>query len=631
MDWEKEAEWLIENPDFEERPATIREFLGEGYLNIASGVRPGVLKALEDIFGTDVQSSRIASYEKAMVTGAIGIGKTTFASIVLPYMVHWTLCLKDPQKFFNLLPGSRIAFMQMSTSETQARDVIFGDIFARIKHAKWFLDKYPYDDKFTKQIRFPQKDIWILPGDSAETTFEGYNILGGILDEMDSHKITKDKDYAEVGYTTIEGRITSRFGNRGLLILIGQMKKSSGFAAKKYREYLIDPSAYVTRMTLWESFGWDHPQYQKDGKRDSFFYDIKRRQIIPPGVGSMLTKKESVIEVPSLYLKNFTNGPEKALRDLAGIPPASADPFISQVDRVEDCFDRWVATHGHPEGPVSDNPTDPEVATWVRKFSDPRRHASHFDLAYSSNGDAVGFATGHVDKIVRINGELKPYIVIDLAIRVRARPGQQIMFSDLRNYLYDLRDERGFNIKYVSLDGFQSQDMIQQLRKRRFWVDKFSVDTSTLAYEDLREAINERRLELPPYMTYLNKGDTERVEIIKKELLELSYDGKKVDHPPTGSKDVADAIAAVTSKLMGDRSFKRGADIDDSSVEDWDAALPAFEYQPEDQEVLQPSDTPFPTLWAVDIRQAAGLKPARSSDPSYGPSIPGLPDRLRNR
>ena len=205
-----EAEWLLKHPEFEEKPATIREFLGPDYLGIEALVRPGLLQALVDIFGEEVNVNRIADFERAMLTGGIGIGKTTFASIALPYMAHWTLCLKDPQQFFGLLPGSRIAFMQMSTSEKQAIEVVFGDIFARIKHSPWFVTNYPYDDKFTKQIRFA-KDIWILPGDSLETSFEGYNILGGILDEMDSHKQTKDKDYADVGYDAIHSRIGSRF------------------------------------------------------------------------------------------------------------------------------------------------------------------------------------------------------------------------------------------------------------------------------------------------------------------------------------------------------------------------------------------------------------------------------------
>src|SRR5690242_21146810 len=115
-------QWLKDNPAFEERPASIDQFLGEGYLNIAAGVRPGVRAALIDIFGEESNGHSIARVQRAIFTGAIGIGKTTLASIALPYMCHWVLCLRDPQAFFNLLPGSRIAFMQMSTSEDQAKE-----------------------------------------------------------------------------------------------------------------------------------------------------------------------------------------------------------------------------------------------------------------------------------------------------------------------------------------------------------------------------------------------------------------------------------------------------------------------------------------------------------------------------
>ena len=48
-----------------------------------------------------------------------------------------------------------------------------------------------------------------------------------------------------------------------------------------------------------------------------------------------------------------------------------------------------------------------------------------------------------------------------------------------------------------------------------------------------------------------------RVEIAVKELQELEDDGKKVDHPEAGSKDVADAMAGVCFMLMGDRQFRR--------------------------------------------------------------------------
>lgn len=561
-----ETAWLIAHPHFDEKPASIREFLGPEYLNIESRIRPGLLKALVDIFGEEVNGDAIGHFERAMVTGAIGIGKTTFASIALPYMAHWVLCLKDPQAFFELLPGSRIAFMQMSTSEKQASEVVFGDIFARIKHSKWFVENYPYDDKYSKQIRFP-KEIWILPGDSKETTFEGYNILGGILDEMDSHTVTSDKDYAEVGYDTINSRVASRFtefaeddddentaGHKGLVILIGQMKKATGFAARKYDEFLKDQKAYVMRMTIWESFGWER-YTRKDGTRKSFWYDKKRKQIVPTTAVPYI-KNDNLIEIPTAYKQQFVDKPEKALRDLAGIPPAVSDPFISLVDRIDEARDRWIEKHGS-QSPVKPNPLKPEFEPWF-KAKDPRKHHVHIDLATSGDGDALGMALGHVEEVVEIDGETKPSIMIDALIRIKARPGTEIMLSDVRRILYHLKEDRGFRIVSVSMDGFQSTDTLQQLRKKKYRADYLSVDKSTLPYEDLREAIYERRISFPPYKTYLNAGDSEQIEIAIKELMELEDTGKKIDHPASGSKDVADAMAGLVSTLMGDRTYRRG-------------------------------------------------------------------------
>lgn len=562
-DIEFETNWLLDHPEFNERPATMDEFLGTGYLNIRDGIRPGILKALTDIFEQRPNELRISQFERALLTGAIGIGKTTFASIALPYMAHWVLCLKDPQKYFGLLPGSRIAFMQMSTSEQQAREVIFGDIVARIKNCEWFRDNFPMDPKFTRQIRF-EKDVWILPGDSAETSFEGYNILGGILDEGDSHKITAEKDFAQQGFETIESRVASRFvdnsdpereGHLGLLIVIGQMKKASGFMARQYRAFKLDPKAYVVRMSIWESFGWD--KYTRaDGTRNSFWYQIKRRMIVPPAVGAILDPDEC-IEIPNAFLAQFRNNPEKALRDLAGIPPATADPFISLVDKIEEARDKWVErTEG--SSPVSESVTAPKFASWFLANGDPRKRVLHVDVAISPNGDALGMAMGYVEKLVTVDEEEKPYIVIDFMLRVRAAPGTEIMLSDVRRIIYDLRDVRRFRLKKVTYDGFQSTDTLQQLRKKRFEAENVSVDKTVLPYEDLREAIYESRIEFPRYMTYMNLGDTELVEVAYKELTELSVQKNKVDHPANGSKDLADCLAAVTYTLMGDRQYRRG-------------------------------------------------------------------------
>jgi hypothetical protein len=556
MSWDLVAglQWLSDHSWFGEKPASIVEFLGPDYLNIEKGIRPGVKAELVELFGEEVNGNRIAKYRWGMFTGAIGIGKTTMGSIILPYMVHWTLCLKDPQEYYELLPGSRIAFMMMSTSGDQAKETVFGDVKARIQYSPWFANNFPYDPDFKNQLRF-SKDIWILPGSSMETSFEGYNILGGILDEADSHKVTQNKDYGDVGWNTINSRIDSRFDDKGFLLTIGQMKKSNGFAAAKYKELKSDTqNAHTVRMTIWESRGWQ--RYTKpDGTRDSFWYDTKRKEIIPDDVAAILGYPEHVMEIPKVYEKNFRTKPEQALRDLAGIPPTAGSAFISLTHKIEECFDRFEERYGKGQ-PVDSDVRRPTIAEWFRSPT-PLKRTIHLDIGYSGEGDAAGIVMGHVSHLVKTDDEEreKPFIVIDCMIRVKANPGQEVMISELRSYIYQLK-ERGFRITKTTMDGFQSTDTRQQLQKKRLNPQYLSIDKSKLPYEDLRDAIYEDRIAIPRYMTYISQGEGEQINIAYKELSELEENDKKIDHPATGSKDVADGLAGVVNTLMGDRSYR---------------------------------------------------------------------------
>lgn len=544
-----ELKWLKDNPAFEERPATLNEFLGPNYLDVAALVRPAVKDALAEMVGSDVSPERPTVVPFACYTGAIGIGKTTVASIILPYLAHWLLCLKNPQAFFDFLPGSRIALMNMSTSEKQALEVLFGDVDARIKHSPWF-EKYPRDPNYKKEIRWP-KNIWLLPGDSSELTYEGYNLFGGILDEADSHKVTQNKDYAEGGFNTISNRMTSRFGDRGFVLVIGQCKSAGGFALRKYEEFKRRKDAVAVRMTIWESRGDD---YYKDasGNVEKFAYDTHRKVIVPSGAAQRLASQENLLWVPELYRGEFENDPVKALRDLAGIPPAVGDPFISLVDRIDLCPVRWQARFPDADSPVN---IDGRLEKWFRAL-DSLRRAVHVDIAYAEDGDAMGIAMGHVPELVEIDGELKPYIVFDFLLRWTAPAGGEIFLSDMRHLIYELRDERRFKIAAVTLDGFQSVDTIQQLQKRKIDAEYLSIDKNTGPYMDLREAIYEKRVDFPPYVVRL-RNTGEELQIAVKELMELVDAGKKVDHPPEGSKDVADSMAGVVFTLMGDRRYRR--------------------------------------------------------------------------
>ncbi len=97
----------------------------------------------------------------------------------------------------------------------------------------------------------------------------------------------------------------------------------------------------------------------------------------------------------------------------------------------------------------------------------------------------------------------------------------------------------GFNIAQVSYDGFQSVDSRQILQRQGFRTKLVSVDRDLAAYETLKELINTGRLRMPDY------------EPLKRELRSLEIiRGRKVDHPPRGSKDVADSVAGAVSEAV---------------------------------------------------------------------------------
>lgn len=499
---------------------------------------------------------------------------STAASIILTYCVHWVQCLKDPQGFFGLMPGTRIAFMMMSTSERQAREVLFGDVKARVNYSPWFQRFCKFDPQFKNQLRFP-RDIWIVPGGSEETRFEGYNILAGIIDEADSHKQTDLKDYAEQGLDTILNRITSRFPDyesethRGLIVVIGQMKSATGFMHRIYGQWRKDADAATRRVMLWESLGWhkftENPADIAGGRetapRKSFVYDVEHKRIIPTAEARSAgidfhTPDSGYIEVPTAYLTDFRRDPVKALKDLAGIPPEASDPFIALPDRILACQDHWHARFGD-DPRVGDEPTWPKLR--MPRATDGIKRVVHLDLAVSGQGDALGLAMGHVAGIVDVDGEEKPLIVFDLLMRIHAPSGGEIILGDVRRIIYRLARDLGYPIKLVTADGFSSVDTLQQMRKAKINADYLSVDKTKQPYEDLREAIYDERVLFPKYLSRIREGDTEPINIAYRELSQISDVGMKIDHPTPGSKDVADAMAGVVHLLMTQIQYRRGA------------------------------------------------------------------------
>lgn len=491
--------------EWEEVPVDIGTFIvSEEYLGIGEDIRPAVKKDLIDLFEGD--------YDEAAFVEAIGAGKSFKSAVAILYQVYTCLCLKDPAKTLGLAKNTQIAFMNMATSKPQATDVVFSEIKVKVDSSPWFQHHGMPDPKIRSRLRFPKK-VNILPGGSSSKQPLGYNVLGGIMDEAAFyHDPSRGgsrmaQDQAEEIYSAITRRIKSRFGHlptryqaMRLFIMISSPRYEDDFIERKYDEARTNPRIFARRRPLWEA--------------------------MPPGTYSKKTFYDAEIKmhIPVDFQEDWTKNAHAARRDFGAQPSAALNPFMdwSKLKEIMDASSMQDPVlkedeFGHPL----------EFAEWFR--GDPRyRYVMHIDLGLSR--DACGISMAHWDP-ERVKA------VIDLAHQIRTSKKKVLQFAKVRGIIFELR-RLGFRIILVSYDNFQSVDSRQILESKGIPAEHLSCDKSMEPYDTFLGFVNQGEMDIAPNPKLLK--ECRRLELV---------DGKKVDHPPNGSKDIADGVAGVCYHL----------------------------------------------------------------------------------
>jgi hypothetical protein len=345
-----------------------------------------------------------------------------------------------------------------------------------------------------------------------------------VIDECDDHKKTADKDYVAEGYLAIRRRIISRFPGYGGLMMIGSPKTIDGFMMRMYRAANGDDNVLAFRCATWEALDPDEfsgPRFQAKDP-DGYMH-----------------------EIPVEYKKDWEKNPERFWRDLGAVPSYSIEPFITMPDRIAQCQSLTPVTW-------DGKGTLPDI-----RGNSAKEYIAHVDLGINKDGnDHCGIAIGHIagsKEVMEFGGRFveRPQIYMDFIARLSAKGGDEIQISEVRRLLLYLKD-RGFNYYRVQFDGWQSKDSQQILQKLGISVKQVSVDRDMYAYEALKEAIYDERVELGILEVPSEApGESDNlIDIIVHELRTLRrVKGLKVDHPKGGSKDVADAIAGVVFGL----------------------------------------------------------------------------------
>jgi len=542
---EDHIEWLGGDADLykEGPPVSIREFItGRAYMDAGSSVYPQVMRDLAEIVDT-------GPHVEVVLSGGIGSAKTSKALFLIAYELYRLSCYNDPHEVFGLDPSSEIVFIFQSITERLAKTVDYRRFKAMIDASPYFRKHFDYVRAIESKMVFDNR-IEVQPIAGTATGALGQNIIGGLIDEINfmevieaSSKATGESgryDQAAELYNAIARRRETRFMRAGtmpgVLCLTSSARYPGQFTDRK-RDEAKDPRSgiYYSHRRVWDI----KPEGTYGGERFCVYAgDATSKPRIMKEGEERADRDDMYVEVPVEFRLQFERDLYGALRDVTGLSTHAMHPYIQDTDAVARCFGGVLSVLSRDECDFQDTTLRILHGRFENK-GEPRW--CHIDLSLSNDatGVAMGFVQGFTE-VERSEGvsETMPEITYDFVLRVTPPRNGEIIYEKIRALLYLIR-KRGVNLVWVSLDGYQSNDMIQILRRHKFKSGLQSIDKTRHPYDCFKGALMDGRIDAP----YCEAA----IEEITR--LELDPSTGKVDHPPRGKKDISDAMAGVAFGL----------------------------------------------------------------------------------
>ena len=519
------------------------------------------LNDVEEVFDIEVEKYHNFALESGVIVhNSIGVGKSTAAVLAMLYHLYKTMCMKDPQSFFNLAPGTKIEYAFLNNTMASSYGVAYQSFQAFIQESPWFLNHGKIVGRGYPEY-VPEKGFGFVVGSKPQHTL-GRAIICAILDEVSfapGQNASYEKSRIMSVYTNIRRRMESRFMVQGkcygMLFLVSSKATESSFleayiadqVKKGYPIYVVDqplwkvkPAAYSGRMfkvAVGNKYIQSRvvPDNLEGAQLDEYIKASEKQGL-------------QVIDVPIEHRQAFDQDLDKALQDIAGISTSVVTKAFS-VQRIEKCISNTLV-----------NPFTTEIVTiglndnlQLRDFFDPSLIPDnvlsapvfvHLDasltgdrtglsaVAIVGTKEVVNYGQGTSEEDYEVSQELLYQQVFSVGIQ--APSDSEISFEKTRQFIYYLKDEVGLNIKIVTSDGFQSADFRQILKVKGFEVGYTSLDRTPEGYDGLRSAINDQRIIL-----------LQGCNTLVNELSELERDNmtRRYDHTAYSSKDISDSLA----------------------------------------------------------------------------------------
>jgi hypothetical protein len=550
----EDFENLLKADDLAEEPMPIQKFVTDRhYLGLEFALSDIQLEiarhttqvfkpeTLERLSGTEFLAGMTPEeyYKKYTVNEVIcqvgkGAGKDHTSRISMAYLAYIMHCLRDPLKYYGKASGVYVDLVNLAVNAKQAQQVFFDPLKNILLRSPW-ANEVGFEPR-VQEIFWFDRPVRMFSGHSEAEGWEGYEVMVVILDEISAFKTDvelkgdlRNKGSASVIYEMARASITSRFPDVGKVVLLSFPRFKNDFIQQRYKSVIDDLHEQGVEVTEEK---WGNKGVERE--RKTWALKAATWDVNP-------TRKREEFD------DEFRRDPVMAKARYMCEPPEMEDAYFRDVDAVRSAF------------MVKANPVDDEghYKEWF-KGNDEHPRYIHIDLGLKRDRAALGMVHCPGLKEIKTNNgvERLPIVEMDFLQSWKAEPYSEIPFSEIRNTVVDLA--RRFPVAMVTFDQWQSADMIQSLRSTGINAELHTVKKTD--YDTLSTSIYDKR-----FRGYWNEL------LVEEELLKLKLiSNTKVDHPSTGSKDLADAIAGSTYMCLKELSMDIEIEIEVLQTVDYD-------------------------------------------------------------
>jgi hypothetical protein len=522
---------MIKKYTWDEEPVTFRNFItAKDHMNFPS-YSERQYQVADFMLGTNPKKIFENANTLAVLEWGKGSGKDTISCHIILYVIHVLMCMRKPQDYFpGIGPTDTIDCINVAYSAAQATAVFFDKMKNNCLTWPWLKKNYPIklsgkvvdpteDMSYKNMVTINQNSIFFpkrvraFSRHSEQESTEGLNILCFVADEISAFKDkTKTRNASKI-YNMLDSSSSTRFGPHVKGFLLSYPRYKGDFIEKTY-EWAKD------KLHIYADLGATA--------------DIKPKECFS-GKYFPYTLGGKTYQVPVEFKLHFDRDPGDACAKYLCIPPGAESPFIERPDLVDLCVDKRRLPLIEFEDYVEGHFVKKRIKKWNITYFIRHEFVITIDLGLRS--DSAGFSMHHSEKLVLPDQTVDQHIIQDAvtAWKPDKQKGLIVDFQNVEDIVKEISQK--LVILGVWFDQWNSAQMVQRLNSATIRCDTYQLNLQD--YKNMKEKLYFGRIHLLMHQVMVD-------EIKSLEI----FEGRKVDHPEGGGKDIADTVVGAIKVLV---------------------------------------------------------------------------------